>query len=289
LTPVNVDTQKELASPPSSNVNPDSYIIIIMHIDRLLAIMSRLRDPQSGCPWDLKQTFQTIAPYTIEEAYEVADAIERSDMSDLRDELGDLLFQVVFHSQLAWEQGTFGFDDVVAAICDKMERRHPHVFGDARIDSAEAQTLAWDEQKRRERVATNEGVLADVPLGLPALTRANKLGKRAAEVGFEWPDTQGALDKVAEEIEELRAELKGELDLKAISDEIGDLLFSLVNVCRYLKIDPETSLRHANAKFERRFRYIEHRLQELGKKPEDSTLEEMDTLWEEGKRAEGER
>jgi MazG family protein len=265
-----------------------------MPIDRLLTIMTRLRDPQAGCPWDLKQTFRTIAPYTIEEAYEVADAIERDDLKGLRDELGDLLFQVVFHSQMASEQGAFGFDDVVNAICDKMERRHPHVFGNAKIETAEAQTIAWDELKRRERAASADSILADVPLGLPALTRANKLGKRAAEVGFEWPDTYGALDKVAEEIEEIRAELKGEPngepngkpDLNAISNEIGDLLFSLVNVCRYLKIDPETSLRHANAKFERRFRYIEERLQAQGKKPEEVTLEEMDVLWEEGKKGE---
>ncbi len=257
-----------------------------MPIDRLLAIMSRLRDPKGGCPWDVKQNFQSIAPYTIEEAYEVADAIERNDMADLRDELGDLLFQVVFHSQMAREAGAFGFDDVVNAICEKMERRHPHVFGDARIDSAEAQTIAWDEQKRRERSATTDSVLADVPLGLPALTRANKLGKRAAEVGFEWPDTHGALDKVAEEIAELRAELSGQPNLIAISDEIGDLLFSLVNVCRYMKIDPENSLRNANTKFERRFRYVERRLKEQGRTPEEATLEEMDVLWEEGKREE---
>jgi MazG family protein len=257
-----------------------------MPIDRLLAIMSRLRDPKGGCPWDVKQNFQSIAPYTIEEAYEVADAIERNDMADLRDELGDLLFQVVFHSQMAREAGAFGFDEVVNAICEKMERRHPHVFGDARIDSAEAQTIAWDEQKRRERSATTDSVLADVPLGLPALTRANKLGKRAAEVGFEWPDTHGALDKVAEEIAELRAELSGQPNLAAISDEIGDLLFSLVNVCRYMKIDPENALRNANTKFERRFRYVERRLKEQGRTPEEATLEEMDVLWEEGKKEE---
>ncbi len=257
-----------------------------MPIDRLLAIMSRLRDPKGGCPWDVKQNFQSIAPYTIEEAYEVADAIERNDMADLRDELGDLLFQVVFHSQMAREAGAFGFDEVVNAICEKMERRHPHVFGDARIDSAEAQTIAWDEQKRRERSATTDSVLADVPLGLPALTRANKLGKRAAEVGFEWPDTHGALDKVGEEIAELRAELSGQPNLAAISDEIGDLLFSLVNVCRYMKIDPENALRNANTKFERRFRYVERRLKEQGRTPEEATLEEMDVLWEEGKKEE---
>jgi len=255
-----------------------------MPIERLLTIMSRLRDPKGGCPWDLEQTFKTIAPYTIEEAYEVADAIEREDLEDLRTELGDLLFQVVFHAQMAREQGAFSFDDVVEAICDKMERRHPHVFGSERIDSAQEQTVAWDEHKRRERAATRESVLDDVPLALPALTRAEKLGKRAASVGFEWPDMQGALDKVAEEIAELRSELSGEPDRAAIANEIGDLLFSLVNVCRYLKIDPETSLRHANAKFERRFRYVESRLKEQGRTPEQATLEEMDALWEEGKR-----
>ena len=258
-----------------------------MSIQRLLAIMSRLRDPNGGCPWDLEQSFKTIAPYTIEEAYEVADAIERDDMDDLRNELGDLLFQVVFHSQMAEERGAFAFDDVVDAICDKMERRHPHVFGEARIENAAEQTAAWDEQKRRERAMTAQSVLDDVPLALPALTRANKLGKRAAEVGFEWPDTHGALDKVVEEIEELRTELAASPDLARISNEIGDLLFSLVNVCRYLKIDPETSLRNANAKFERRFRYVESRLKEQGSSPEQATLEEMDALWEEGKRRDG--
>lgn len=252
-------------------------------IHRLLNIMSRLRDPNGGCPWDLEQSFKTIAPYTIEEAYEVADAIERDDMGDLRDELGDLLFQVVFHSQMAQERGAFQFDDVVNAICDKMERRHPHVFGNARVENAAEQTLAWDEQKRRERAMTSQSVLDDVPLALPALTRANKLGKRAAEVGFEWPDTHGALDKVAEEVEELRAELTGSPDLARVSNEIGDLLFSLVNVCRYMKIDPENSLRDANAKFERRFRYVERRLKEQGSSPDQATLEEMDALWEEGK------
>jgi MazG family protein len=257
-----------------------------MPISRLLAIMARLRDPQSGCPWDVKQSFKTIAPYTIEEAYEVADAIERGNLNDLRDELGDLLFQVVFHAQMASESNAFAFDDVVDAICDKMQRRHPHVFGDAKIETAEAQTLAWDEQKRRERAAKSDSILADVPVSLPALTRANKLGKRAAEVGFEWPDPHGALDKMVEEIEELRAELHGEPNREAISDEIGDVLFSLVNVCRYLKIDPETALRHANSKFERRFRYVETRLKEQGKKPEATSLEEMDVLWEEGKRTE---
>jgi tetrapyrrole methylase family protein/MazG family protein/ATP diphosphatase len=252
-------------------------------IDRLLDIMARLRDPQRGCPWDLEQTFRTIAPYTIEEAYEVADAIERDDLTSLRGELGDLLFQVVFHAQMAREHGAFGFDDVVAAICDKLEQRHPHVFGDARIDSAAAQTVAWEEQKRLERERAGASVLDDVPLALPALTRANKLGKRAALVGFEWPDVAGALDKLDEELGELRKEVAQQADEAAITNELGDVLFCVVNVCRYLKIDPETALRGANAKFERRFGYVERRLHEQGRRMGEATLEEMDKLWDEGK------
>ncbi|HEU4652586.1 MAG TPA: nucleoside triphosphate pyrophosphohydrolase [Steroidobacteraceae bacterium] len=252
-------------------------------IQRLLAIMARLRDPQRGCPWDVQQTFATIAPYTLEEAYEVADAIARNDLGDLRDELGDLLFQVVFHSRMAQERGAFNFDDVANAIADKMERRHPHVFGSATVEDAAAQTAAWEEQKRRERAARGSGVLDDVPIGLPALTRANKLGKRAAQVGFEWPDVTGALNKVAEELTELRSEIDAGAQPEAIGAEIGDLLFSIVNICRYLKIDPEGSLRRTNGKFEQRFRYIEQRLQERGKTPEQSTLEEMDALWNEAK------
>jgi ATP diphosphatase len=253
-------------------------------IERLLQIMARLRDPQRGCPWDLEQTFSTIAPYTIEEAYEVADAIERQDIPALRQELGDLLFQVVFHSQMAHEQGAFAFDDVVAAICDKMERRHPHVFGDARIDSAAAQTVAWEEQKRLERERSGASILADVPLALPALTRANKLGKRAAQVGFEWPDVKGALDKLDEELGELRKELAEQAGPAEIADELGDVLFCVVNVCRYLGVDPETALRGANAKFERRFGYVEQRLREQGRGAREATLEEMDRLWDEGKK-----
>jgi tetrapyrrole methylase family protein/MazG family protein/ATP diphosphatase len=245
--------------------------------------MARLRDPNGGCPWDLEQTFSTIAPYTIEEAYEVADAIERDDLPSLRGELGDLLFQVVFHAQMASERGAFAFDDVVAAICDKLERRHPHVFGDARIDSAAAQTVAWEEQKRLERERAGASVLDDVPLALPALTRANKLGKRAALVGFEWPDVAGALDKLDEELGELRAEVAGAAGEAEIQNELGDVLFCVVNVCRYLKIDPETALRGANAKFERRFGYVERRLREQGRSTRDATLEEMDKLWDEGK------
>jgi ATP diphosphatase len=254
-----------------------------MSISRLVAIMARLRDPQGGCPWDLEQDFRTIAPYTIEEAYEVADAIERNDLPALRDELGDLLFQVVFHAQMASEQGAFVLDDVVNAICDKLERRHPHVFGDARIDSARAQTVAWEEHKRRERAMKNDSVLADVPLGLPALTRADKLGKRAAQVGFEWRDVSGALAKLDEEFVELRNEIARGAERGEIANELGDVLFCVVNVCRYLHIDPETSLRTTNAKFERRFRYVERRLKAEGRTPEQATLEEMDRLWDEAK------
>lgn len=252
-------------------------------ITRLLEIMRRLRDPQRGCPWDLEQTSRTIAPYTIEEAYEVADAVERDDPAALRDELGDLLFQVVFQAQMASERGAFAFDDVVGAICDKLERRHPHVFGDARIDSAAAQTVAWEEQKRLERERAGASVLHDVPLALPALTRANKLGKRAALVGFEWPDVAGALDKLDEELGELRKEVAERAGEAEITNELGDVLFCVVNVCRYLQIEPETALRGANAKFERRFRYVEDRLREQGRSTRDATLEEMDKLWDEGK------
>ncbi len=263
-----------------------------MAIQRLLDIMARLRDPQRGCPWDLEQSFKTIAPYTVEEAYEVADAIERNDLPSLKDELGDLLFQVAFHAQMAKEQGAFAFDDVVNAICDKMERRHPHVFGTAQIATADAQTVAWEEQKRRERAEKNGSVLDDVPLALPALTRANKLGKRAAQVGFEWSDVNGALDKLDEEVAEFKAEVRTHFCLQdqhrsrqqeRLAAEIGDVLFCVVNVCRYLKIDPEAALKNTNASFERRFRYVEQGLRARGKTPQQATLAEMDALWDEGK------
>jgi MazG family protein len=271
-------------------------------MQRLLDIMSRLRDPSGGCPWDLQQNFKTIAPYTVEEAYEVADAIERDDLSSLRDELGDLLFQVVFHSQLAKEQGAFDFEAVANAICDKMERRHPHVFADASIADAEAQTVAWEEQKRRERAQKRSGgdqpsVLDDVPVALPALTRANKLGKRAAQVGFEWSDVHGAIEKLDEEIAEFKAEVRSHACLQAdttaeghqhqherLAAEIGDVLFCVVNVCRYLKIDPEQALKRTNGSFERRFRYVERGLARQGKTPQQATLAEMDRLWDEAKR-----
>jgi tetrapyrrole methylase family protein/MazG family protein/ATP diphosphatase len=269
-----------------------------MAINRLLDIMSRLRDPQGGCPWDLEQSFKTIAPYTVEEAYEVADAIERQDLPALRDELGDLLFQVVFHSQLAKEQGAFSFDEVVTAICDKMERRHPHVFGNAEVADATAQTAAWEEHKRKERAEKNTSVLDDVPMALPALTRANKLGKRAAQVGFEWSDVNGAIEKLDEEIAEFKSEVRSQVCLQTdaahgtgesqrqherLAAEIGDVLFCVVNICRYFRIDPEQALKNTNASFERRFRYVEGGLRAQGKAPHQATLAEMDALWDEGK------
>lgn len=253
------------------------------HLSRLLQIMARLRDPQQGCPWDLQQSFSSIAPYTIEEAYEVADAIERNQMPELCDELGDLLFQVVFHARMAEEAGHFGFDDVVAAICDKLERRHPHIFGDAERTSADGTLRAWEELKRQERAASGkQGVLDGVPQALPALTRANKLGKRAATVGFEWPDVCGALDKLEEELAELRHEVAAG-NQAAMHAEIGDVLFSIVNLSRYLRVDPEQALRSSNTKFERRFAFIEQELARSGSAPHQASLEQMDVLWERAK------
>jgi MazG family protein len=257
---------------------------------RLLDIMARLRDPQRGCPWDKEQTFATIAPYTLEEAYEVVDAIERQPLPALKEELGDLLFQVVFHSRMAEEQGAFDFGDVVAAISDKMERRHPHVFGNERIDSAEAQNVAWEAHKQRERAAavgqSAVSILDNIPLAMPSLTRAAKLGKRAATVGFEWPDVQGALAKVDEELQEVREVIASDASSEKLEDELGDLLFCVVNVCRHMKVDPETALRRTNQKFERRFRHVESRLREQGKDPTATSLEEMDQYWDEAKRNE---
>jgi ATP diphosphatase len=228
-------------------------------MERLLTIMRRLRDPETGCPWDVAQSFETIAPYTIEEAYEVADAIQRGDADDLRDELGDLLLQVVFHAQMADERGWFGFADVEAAISDKMERRHPHVFGDADIESAEAQTVAWEVQKSEERRARGQHSLMDgVAAGLPEWLRAKKLQKRAAEAGFDWPDAEPVLDKLDEEAREVR-EAMASGDPTHIEEEIGDLLFAAVNLARQLKVDPGKALRGANAKFEQRFRAMEER------------------------------
>jgi MazG family protein len=255
-----------------------------MSIQRLLTLMQRLRDPQTGCPWDREQSFASIAPYTIEEAYEVADAIQRQDLRALREELGDLLFQVVFHAQMAQEAGAFDFDDVVAAICDKMEARHPHIFGDVKIESAAAQTSAWEAHKKRERDRLGANVLDGVPIALPALLRATKLGKRASQVGFDWPDVGGALDKLDEEIQELHTAIAGN-DAQRIEDEVGDVLFCVTNVCRHVGVNPEEALRRANAKFERRFGFVEQQLKAQGRKLDEATLDEMEALWQAGKKA----
>jgi ATP diphosphatase len=256
----------------------------------LLAVMAALRTPETGCPWDLKQTFKTIAPYTIEEAYEVADAIARGDLAHLKDELGDLLFQVVYHARMAEEERSFAFADVVDAITTKMIRRHPHVFGSAEERAAGAAPGFWDRAKAAERNEKGEaqGVLADVPSALPALTRAVKLQSKAAKVGFDWPSLTPVLAKLEEELAELE-EVVGaqpaasDADRAAIAEEFGDLLFVVANVARHLKLDPEAALRAANEKFIRRFRYIEARLAEAGRSPGDSDLAEMDALWDEAK------
>jgi nucleoside triphosphate diphosphatase len=245
---------------------------------RLLDVMARLRDPAQGCPWDQAQTFATIAPYTVEEAYEVADAIARDDHAALPDELGDLLFQVVYHARMAEEAGLFAFADVAGLIADKMIRRHPHIFG-----NADAPPPSWEAQKRAERLARAEtGTLAGVPRDLPALTRAAKLTGRAARVGFDWPDAAGVLDKLEEEAAELRAELPG-ADPARLADEVGDLLFVMANLARKLGLDPEAVLRNANRKFERRFGAVEQALADQGKAPSDATLGEMEALWAEAK------
>jgi tetrapyrrole methylase family protein/MazG family protein/ATP diphosphatase len=260
-------------------------------IDRLLAIMARLRDPEDGCPWDLEQTFATVAPYTVEEAYEVADAIERGDLTDLRDELGDLLLQVVFHARMAEEKGAFTFEDVASAINDKMIRRHPHVFGDETYASLAHQKEGWEALKAAERRRKGTGagraasLLDDVPVGLPALTRAVKLSKRAAGVGFVWPSVHEVVAKLDEEVEELKAEIAAG-DLDKARQEMGDVLFVVANLARTLEVDPEDALRFTNAKFARRFQYIEARLAERGLTPDQSDLDEMDGLWDEAKAAE---
>ena len=253
-------------------------------LQRLLQIMAKLRDPDGGCPWDQAQTFATIAPYTVEEAYEVADAIERGDLSDLKEELGDLLLQVVFHSRIAEEQGAFAFEDVAAAIGDKMLRRHPHVFGDHAYASAAEQTADWERIKAAERAAKgkNASLLDDVPTGLPALTRAVKLTARAARVGFDWPDVSFVLDKLREETAEIEAELETG-DPARLRDELGDVLFVVANLARKLGVEPEDALRGANAKFVRRFRHIETELAARGSSPEQSDLAEMDGLWDQAK------
>ena len=256
-------------------------------IDELLKIMAQLRHPQTGCAWDLEQSFATIAPYTIEEAYEVADAIERGDLTDLRDELGDLLFQVVFHARMAQEAGHFRFESVVRAICDKMIRRHPHIFADAGARTSLEQTQAWEAIKAQERETKGKAlsVLDDVPEGLPAMTRAVKLSSRAAGVGFVWPNIAMVLEKLDEEVEELKVEIAADDRAKA-REELGDVLFVLANIARTLDIDPEDALRATNAKFDRRFRFVEAGLARRGKTPAQSDLAEMDALWDQAKAAE---
>jgi MazG family protein len=272
-------------------------------LDRLLAIMARLRDPKNGCPWDLEQSFRTIVPHTIEEAYEVADAIERDDFKALPGELGDLLFQVVFYAQMAAEAGKFRMDDVIAAINAKMIDRHPHVFGDANIDTAAAQTVAWEVQKAKERAAeaAAEGraisVLDGIAAGLPALTRAEKLQKRAARIGFDWPEAAPVIDKVEEEIAELKAELGDYPKAERLDEEMGDLLFACANLARHLGVDPEGALRRANTKFARRFKRMEAiAAAESGSGPIGSgggqvamptSLEHLEALWQRVKAEEG--
>lgn len=274
-------------APPADRDRPDTTDAL----ERLLAVMARLRDPINGCPWDREQSFASIAPYTIEEAYEVADAIASGDMASVKEELGDLLFQVVFYAQMAREEGRFDFADIAQAIAEKMERRHPHVFGDAKIESAAAQTLAWEATKARERTAgANDksankpgSILDGVARALPALSRAEKLTKRAARHRFDWPEAAQVLDKIEEEIRELRVEIAAQAPKARLTDELGDLLFACANLARKLELDPEAVLREANDKFERRFRRVEVLLEARGRAPGESTLEEMDGLWDDVK------
>jgi nucleoside triphosphate diphosphatase len=258
-------------------------------LSRLLAIMARLRDPQRGCPWDREQNFRTIAPYTIEEAYEVAEACERDDMTALKDELGDLLFQVVFHGRMAEEAGFFAFNDIAKAVADKMLRRHPHVFGDAEVADAATQTVAWEEHKAAERRAkaaaasAPPSALDGVGEALPALTRALKLQRRAARVGFDWPAPPPILDKIEEEVGELREVLAQGADPARLEDEIGDLLFAVVNLARRVECDPEQALRAACRKFDRRFRRVEALLAAAGSSAEAASLDEMEARWIEAK------
>jgi nucleoside triphosphate diphosphatase len=274
------DTGTKAAAMPENTLihDPDAGI------ERLLEIMRRLRDPETGCPWDIEQDFVSIAPYTIEEAYEVADAIERKSWNELEGELGDLLLQSVYHTQMGEEAGHFSFQSVVRAISDKMVARHPHVFGDeSRDKSAEQQTADWEAIKASERAGqAQQGALDGVAANLPALLRALKLQKRAARVGFDWPDISGVLDKINEESNEL-AEARDTLTLDEVEEELGDLLFVVANLGRHLGVDPEAALRRTNAKFIRRFEAVEARLAERGKTPSQSNLDEMDTLWNEVK------
>ena len=267
-------------TPPSFSLHP---------MDRLVEIMATLRNPNGGCPWDVEQTFATIAPHTIEEAYEVADAIEQNDMDSLKDELGDLLFQSVFHAQMAKELNKFSFDDVVNGVIDKMIRRHPHVFGDQSIKTADEQTASWEDIKATERAtkpgAADESALAGVTSGLPALIRAEKLQKRAARVGFDWPEVAPVFDKLREETAELQVEIDTDGGEARLTDELGDLLFVCVNLGRKLNIDAETALRAANSKFETRFRHMEGALKGTGRELKGMELDAMEGAWQATKKA----
>ncbi|HXK55261.1 MAG: nucleoside triphosphate pyrophosphohydrolase [Gammaproteobacteria bacterium] len=262
-------------------------------MQNLLEIMARLRDRNNGCPWDLEQTFESILPHTIEEAYEVADAIRRGEMSELRDELGDLLFQIVFYAQLAAEEGAFDFDDVVSGISDKMVRRHPHVFGAERVADVAEQSEAWENHKAAERRSRSAGAqlseMDGVALALPALIRAEKLQKRAAKVGFDWPSVAGPMAKIREEIAEIEAELDAQHELAGLREEMGDLLFSCVNLARHLGVDAESALYRANAKFERRFRALEEHLKHRGVTVSGVAGDQLDEIWESVKTEVGHR
>lgn len=253
-------------------------------IEDLIELMERLRDPENGCPWDQEQTFATIAPYTIEEAYEVADSIHHNDMEGLKSELGDLLFQVVFHARMAEEQGAFNFSDVVTGIVDKMERRHPHVFGDAVVGSVDEQSEEWEKIKSAEKGGA-ASALDGVTLALPSLVRAEKLQRRASRVGFDWPDISGAIDKCHEELDEIKEALPSG-DAAAIESEIGDMLFAVVNVARFAAVDAEMALADCNRRFTRRFQSVEAQAVDAGKKLEEFSLQELDSMWEEAKRRE---
>jgi MazG family protein len=259
----------------------------LSHTKRLLEVMAKLRDPDDGCEWDIEQTFETIAPYTIEEAYEVADAIDRGDVDAIKEELGDLLFQVVFQSQVASDDGLFTFEDVAQSIADKMIHRHPHVFGDRQF-SREELKAHWEKSKAEERAAKASKTVSEldgVALPLPSLTRAEKIQKRAARVGFDWPCVEPVLGKIDEELAELRAVVDRDDDAsaQALEDELGDVLFSVTNAARHLKVDPELALRKATAKFERRFRHVEHSITGQGQSMQNATADELDRLWQQAK------
>lgn len=255
-------------------------------IDGLLEIMAALRDPENGCPWDIEQTFKTISAYTIEEAYEVADAIERMDLHDLKDELGDLLFQVVFHAQMAREQGEFVFNDVVAAISDKLVRRHPHVFGEEKVKDKQALNEAWEKHKKNERHAKQQrqkSVLDGIASTMPALRWSSKLQKRAAHHGFDWDDIAPVFDKLQEEVDELKAEIVHDDNQQRIADEMGDILFACVNLSRHLDVNPEQALRDTNLRFIARFTVLEQLLQQDGRQMDDCSVEELEDYWQKAK------